>query len=576
MKTATEQIGVKKSVKRPAATKAPQEYAIVDIETTGGNASGSRITEIAIRIHDGQSVIDQFDTLINPEQFIPPAIWSLTGINNDMVEDAPRFAEVAEKVYGMLNGRIFVAHNVNFDYSFIRHQLEEEGYSWSPVKLCTVRMCRKIRPGFGSYSLGNLCNRLDIPIKNRHRAGGDADATVILFSRLLGWDKEGVIPEMLRKNSGEQQLPPNLPKSDFEQLPSRPGVYYFMDKTGKVLYVGKAINIKKRVASHFTGHSARAQRQHFLRNIHQISYEICATELMALLLECIEIKRLWPPFNRALKRFEPKYGLLMYEDQLGYKRLAVGKLNKFQSCLQVFNREIDGVRALRGLVDRFGLDLRYCRFGLQDLPVFRRVESEADKATSLSTAHKSWTENNPALENNPSEEMRVSEEGHPSEGKGPTEAKDSTQQNDPPKENLRTEESRRTAETRPDPETHNQQVDAALAYLEGQRPTFMILDKGRTPGEKSCIWVEKGNLYAMGYLSEESDLKTPEDIRDSLTRYYGNDYMMQIINAHAAAHPAKVRRYTNLPDRKQPRSTPSEPEGHRQSGSSYGYARSAG
>src|SRR5690606_19862021 len=134
-----------------------------------------------------------------------------------------------------------------------------------------------------------------------------------------------------------------------------------------------------------------------------------ATELMALLLECLEMKRLWPPFNRALKGFEPKYGLLMHEDQLGYKRLAVGNLNTFQSCLQVFNREIEGVRALRNLVDRFGLDLRYCRFGLQDLPAFRRIEREAVKAPLFSTDHKSSSENNPSSGNNPSGEIRLME-----------------------------------------------------------------------------------------------------------------------------------------------------------------------
>src|SRR5690606_6525484 len=266
------------------------EYAIVDIETTGGNASGSRITEITIRIHNGDLEIDRFDSLINPRRPIPPAIWSLTGISNAMVEDAPYFAEVAERIFTLLKDRVFVAHNVNFDYSFIRHELEEAGYSWNPTKLCTVRMSRKLCPGLGSYSLGNLCSKLSIPISNRHRAGGDVDATTLLFERLLALDKEGAVAEMQRRSSGDQRLPPNVSRSDVEQLPPQPGVYYFMDKTGKVLYAGKAVNLKKRVVSHFSGHSARAQRQQFLRHVYRISFEVCATELMALLLECIEIK----------------------------------------------------------------------------------------------------------------------------------------------------------------------------------------------------------------------------------------------------------------------------------------------
>ncbi|MET3020795.1 3'-5' exonuclease [Flavobacterium hydatis] len=209
------------------------QYAIVDIETTGGNASGSRITEIAIIIHNGKKVMDRFETLVNPQKEIPLPIFALTGINNEMVRDAPIFDDIAEQVLQMLEGRIFVAHNVNFDYSFVRHELERSGLKWTARKLCTVRAARKIRPGFSSYSLGNLCVSLDIPVENRHRAGGDADATVILFTRLLQWDHEGEIAKMIKNTAQDQRLPPNLPPSDFEQLPEKPGVYYFYDQQKK-------------------------------------------------------------------------------------------------------------------------------------------------------------------------------------------------------------------------------------------------------------------------------------------------------------------------------------------------------
>ena len=213
------------------------EYAIVDIETTGGNAGGSRITEIAIIIHDGTGVTDRFETLVNPEKEIPLPIFALTGINNEMVRDAPVFDGIAEKVQQLLTDRVFVAHNVNFDYSFVRHQLEEAGFKWTARKLCTVRAARKIKPGLHSYSLGNLCRSLDIPLKNKHRAGGDATATALLFSRLLEWDSEGEIAKMIKKTSQDQRLPPNLPPEDFEQLPEKPGVYYFYNQAGKVVYV---------------------------------------------------------------------------------------------------------------------------------------------------------------------------------------------------------------------------------------------------------------------------------------------------------------------------------------------------
>ncbi len=451
-------------------------YAVVDIETTGGNATHSRITEIAVLIHNGREVIERYETLVNPEKDIPLPIFALTGINNEMVRHAPVFADIAERVFELLNGRVFVAHNVNFDYSFVRHQLEEAGYKWTARKLCTVRMSRKIKPGLRSYSLGHLCNALGIEIQNRHRAGGDADATAVLLSKLLAWDMEGVAAEMLKRTSKDQRLPPNLPPEDFDALPPCPGVYYFRDRAGKVIYVGKAVNLKKRVATHFTGHTISPQRQHFLREICAISFEICATELMALLLECIEIKRLWPAYNRALKRFEAQFGLLLYEDQTGYKRLAVGKLRKLQPCLQAFYLPMDAVRQLNMLIEDFRLAPELCYFGFE-------------------TAEK------PAGNN-------------------------------------------RSAESLPPPDTYNIRVEEAIHHLSENRPSFAIMDKGRDSGERSCIWVEQGHLYAMGYISDTTDLNTPEDIRDSLTRYSGNHYMMQLIESYAGKYPGKVRRFS--------------------------------
>lgn len=449
-----------------------KEYAIVDIETTGGNASGSRITEIAILIHDGEKVTDRWETLVNPEKEIPLPIFALTGINNDMVKNAPVFDAISEKVLELLNDRIFVAHNVNFDYSFLRHQLEESGFKWTARKLCTVRAARKIKPGLPTYSLGRLCHSLDIPLHNQHRAGGDAEATAILFSKLLEWDTEGVIAKMLKMTSQDQRLPPNLPPADFEQLPEKPGVYYFYDQNKKVIYVGKAVNLKKRVASHFTGHNVNPQRQHFLRDIHGISFEVCATELMALLLECSEIKKLWPTYNRALKRFEAKYGLYEYEARNGYRYLAVGKLSKFQACLETFNSLYEGISVLRSLAEQFEIDARYCSYG-----------------TAV-----------------PGEWVRPQD----------------------------------TTET-PDADRHNEQVANALEFLAQSRRSFAIFDKGRTADERSCIWVEKGHFYGMGYISSDIGITEPGALKDYVLPYKSNHYMMTLVHSYAAKYPGKVK-----------------------------------
>ncbi|HTF31083.1 MAG TPA: 3'-5' exonuclease, partial [Flavitalea sp.] len=155
-------------------------YAIVDIETTGGYAANNDITEVAIVLHNGNSVVDRYETLIKPARPIPYYIQVLTGITPEMVENAPSFEDVAEDIFDKLKDCIFIAHNVNFDYSFVKHHLQLCGFELSTPKLCTVRLCRKVFPGLLSYSLGKLCRHFNIVIENRHRAGGDADATVTL------------------------------------------------------------------------------------------------------------------------------------------------------------------------------------------------------------------------------------------------------------------------------------------------------------------------------------------------------------------------------------------------------------
>lgn len=342
-------------------------YAIVDIETTGGQMASGSITEIAILIHDGQQVIERFETLVRPFYTIPRFISVLTGIDDAMVADSPTFEEVADKVYELLKDKIFVAHNVNFDYSFLKHHLAASGYIFDAPKLCTVRLSRKIFPGLRSYSLGNICAYLDITIANRHRAGGDAEATAVLFQLLLDHDSEQVIVKQLKKNSGEQYLPPNLPKSDLDRLPQQPGIYFFHDSKGKVIYIGKAVNIQKRVKSHFTGNKITRQRQDFLRDIYGVSFECYPTELMALIAEAVAIKKSWPKYNRSLKAYEPKYGLFSYLDQNNFNRLIIGKYNKSLLPLRSFH-DLHGARMfMHQLTETYNLCPELCKIG--DCPV---------------------------------------------------------------------------------------------------------------------------------------------------------------------------------------------------------------
>ena len=330
-------------------------FAIVDIETTGGHASASSITEVAIFIHDGQKVIDSYETLVNPEQDIPHYITGLTGINNAMVRNAPTFSKVAEKVYNMLNGHVFVAHNVNFDYSFIRYQLQDCGYTLTSKKLCTIRLARKVIPGQRSYSLGNICTALGIENHGRHRAAGDALATVKLFEHMLANGASEVIGDTLKRTSKEQVLPPNVPRTQFEALPQLPGVYYFLDSKGKVVYVGKAVNIKKRVSSHFSNNSATRQRQNFMREVYHITCKTCRDEESAFELESQEIKRLWPKFNSAQKVVQTYFNIIDYTDQNGYKRLAIQKSRKLKNGILGLSTYAETFSVLKNVVTEYGL-----------------------------------------------------------------------------------------------------------------------------------------------------------------------------------------------------------------------------
>lgn len=330
-------------------------YAIVDIETTGGYAQNHRVTEVAIYHHDGITITDHYKTLINPERQIPQFITGLTGIDYEMVKEAPTFEAVANEIYEWLKDRVFVAHNAHFDYSFLKKEFEDAGINWTTKKLCTVRLSRKIIPGLPSYSLGRLAESLGIRIDDRHRAGGDAHATVKIFDQLLRRDQEGVIAKALKRNSGETILPPNLDKAEFDKLPAKAGVYYFLDARGTVIYVGKAINIKKRIAGHFAGEAREWNRSNIRNEIHHITYELTGNELIALILESQEIRRLWPKYNLAQKYRVEEWGVFDYEDRNGYLRLCVNTVSKGTRPLITFSNKGDAWNFMWEKVKEFEL-----------------------------------------------------------------------------------------------------------------------------------------------------------------------------------------------------------------------------
>lgn len=309
---------------------AEKRYAIIDVETTGGRASRDKITEIAIVLHDGQRILDRFETLVNPEMPIPYGITQLTGIHQEMVERAPKFYEIARQVVEMTEGAIFVAHNVRFDYSFIREEFKRLGFTYTRKTLCTVRLSRKAFPGLPSYSLGNLILYFNIKVSDRHRAMADTLATVTLFEKILAKEQATeTVEELVNLSIKESLLPKSLSLERLHGLPEACGVYYFHNEAGQVVYVGKSKNIKKRVATHFSKKSHKAGK--LQQQVHDISFEITGSELVALLLESYEIKRLRPSINRAQRMQLFPYAVFAIQNEAGFWTLQADKAKEVEA-----------------------------------------------------------------------------------------------------------------------------------------------------------------------------------------------------------------------------------------------------
>lgn len=330
------------------------KYAIVDIETNGG----VKITEISIFIFDGEKVIDEYTTLINPECSIPAFITNLTGITQHMVKDAPKFYEVAKKIYEITKECVFVAHNVNFDYNIIFKEFKELGLNYKRKKLCTVRLSRKLLPGKKSYSLGKLCISEGIPLVGRHRARGDAEATTILFEKLYKLDNGSVFASFLNPRSREATLPPLLPKNVFDNLSEKEGVYFFKNEDKEIIYVGKSNNIKQRVLSHFYDKSKKEISMCMATA--DISYTETGSELLALLLESSEIKKHFPKYNRAQRRTKESVALFSYEDRKGVIHLAWNQAKHVTNPIVKFYSISEARQFVEKFCETYELCPKYC------------------------------------------------------------------------------------------------------------------------------------------------------------------------------------------------------------------------
>lgn len=327
-------------------------YAILDIETTGGQFNEEGITEIAIYKFDGHEIVDQFISLVNPEKPIQPFVVKLTGINNAMLQSAPKFYEVAKRIIEITEDCVVVAHNAQFDYRIMRTEFNRLGYNFERKNLCTVELAKKLIPEQPSYSLGKLVRALGIPMADRHRASGDALATVKLFKMLLDKDLEKEIVKTFIKTEVEKGLAPKL-LDIVSGLPSTTGIYYIHKENGDIIYIGRSKNIKRRVNQHFTGTSRRDKK--IQTEVFTVTYEETGSELIALLKESEELKVNKPIHNRVLSRAVFPFSIYQNTNKEGYLSLKLQRTDARKKEVASFSTQVEGQSALYKITDKYVL-----------------------------------------------------------------------------------------------------------------------------------------------------------------------------------------------------------------------------
>ncbi|MFN0035490.1 MAG: exonuclease domain-containing protein [Saprospiraceae bacterium] len=458
-------------------------YAIIDVETTGGVARYERITEIAIVLHDGERVVEKFSTLLNPERSIPWQITQITGITDEMVADAPKFFEVAKQIVQLTEGKIFVAHNVSFDYSFVREEFLRLGYDFQRRQLCTVRLARKVFPGLPSYSLSNLKKHFRIHADKSHRALDDTLATTRLFEIMLAEQEgKGQIRSLVNLGVKETKLPPSITLERLHSVPAECGVYYFHDAGGHVIYVGKSLNIRKRLFEHFADQTSKGEKIRV--GVADISWEVTGSELVALLHESAEIKRLQPAVNRAQRTRQYAGAIFAYTDLQGYRCLVFGKKTakntKNLELVAEFPKLDHARNHLQSLVYQHELCHRLAHLDTSEQACFHYKIKKCFGAC-------------------------VGEES---------------------------------------PEEYNERAEAAIAQISRRLSgNFFFVEKGRSEGEVAVVGVQDGRYLGYGFVGSDDGGKLVEDLLECLSTSFPDPDAGRIILGYVEKNPRGVRAF---------------------------------
>ncbi|MET0355131.1 MAG: exonuclease domain-containing protein [Cellvibrio sp.] len=336
----------------------PRPCVIVDIETTGGNVTYDRITEIGI-IEVTEEGVKEWSTLINPRIKIPDAIQRITGITNSMVATAPYFEQVAKEIILRLQGKLFIAHNVRFDYGFIRNEFARLAYAFKARLMCTVKFSRSLYAECNGHSLEKIIARHQIYVTHRHRALDDARATYKFITIAEEEQGEEKVRAAIKGQYRKESLPAGFNPELLDGLPNTPGVYYFWGENKELLYVGKSVSIRKRVMSHFTSDHKSAKEMKICQQTRNITYEKTAGELSALILESRRVKEQQPLYNRRLRRVSTFYSIYLEEGAdcvLKPKIFSISEMPCERKKLYgLFSSNKKAVEAIQSLSDEFKL-----------------------------------------------------------------------------------------------------------------------------------------------------------------------------------------------------------------------------
>ncbi|MDQ3142410.1 MAG: exonuclease domain-containing protein [Bacteroidota bacterium] len=461
------------------------KFAIIDIETTGGSYLNDKITEIAIIIVENGAIIDRFESLVNPQRSIPYEITRITGITDDMVSGAPNFYEIAKDIVTLTESCIFVAHNVHFDYGFIRREFEQLGYSYYRKKLCTVQLSKKHYPGLRSYSLGSLINFLGIDVEQRHRAMQDALATSTLFLKMFQeGQKNNSISKHVREIVKQVKYPSISLAESVESLPESCGIYYMRDLERQPVYIGKSTNIRERIIQHFA--SPDKKNALMIQRVKSIDYLETGSELMALLMESTEIKKYKPEINKALRNSRSSHLIIKKINKSGYAQLDVIATKHLKDEYEIIS-QFANAKSAKSYISYLIQQYQLCT-SINESTLFSNFVCDGFQLSLCLGACNS-------------------------------------------------EESM---------EDYNDRFQSMVDEIQHVfKENFLLVDRGRNPQENSLILVEKGYCSAIGYLSNEISFDSCEEIKSWLDQYHGNVESNKMISTYLNSN-RKIRKHVFL------------------------------